>query len=194
MRRLLKLSTVLILALGFAQGQPEVWEHVNPQPDPRLEHITVSKARFEATKKALIAAGGADAWPCDVTGKEWTQALIFKDLPVSETEKTMLVEAGPRCARGGQGSNGAMWVLRFEARKAVPLATPKQGFNGWLYSIQSTRSHGLRDLVVGWHMGAMETDLSYFQFDGKLYRLIGTAKLTADDDGNPKIVPDPARH
>jgi len=187
----LKLSIALSLALGFANGQAGVWEHVNTRPDPRPERVTVSKAQFEATKKVLIAAGGTDAWPCDLTGEDWTQALIFEDLPVSEAEKTMLVEAGLGCARGGQGSNGAMWVLRFEGRKPVLLATPKQEFNGWLYSIQSARSHGLRDLVLGWHMSAMEIDLSYFQFDGKLYRLIGTAKLTADADGNAKIAPDP---
>ena len=191
MTAFLKWSIVLSIALAFAHGQTGVWDHVNTRPDPRPERVTVSKAQFEATKRALIAAGGTDAWPCDFTGENWAQALIFEDLPVSETEKTMLVEAGLGCARGGQGTNGAMWVLRFEGQKPVLLATPKQEFNGWLYSIQPTGSHGLRDLVLGWHMGAMETDLSYFQFDGKFYRLIDTAKLTADADGNGRIVPDP---
>jgi hypothetical protein len=191
MRAFLKLSIVLSFALAFAHGQAGVWDHVNTRPGPRPERVTVSKAQFEATKRALIAAGGTDAWPCDSTGENWTQALIFEDLPVSETEKTMLVEAGPGCARGGQGSNGAMWVVRFTDQKPLLLATPKQEFNGWLYSIQPTTNHGLRDLVLGWHMSAMETDLSYFQFDGKSYRLIGTAQLTADADGNARIVPDP---
>jgi hypothetical protein len=72
----------------------------------------------------------------------------------------------------------------------VLLAGPKQKFSGWLYSIQPTSSYGFRDLVLGWHMSAMDTDLS-FQFDGKSYRRIGTAKLTADADRNAKIVPDP---
>jgi hypothetical protein len=40
-------------------------------------------------------------------------------------------------------------------------------------------------------MSAMETGLSYFQFDGKSYRRISTATLTTDADGNAKIVPDP---
>ena len=137
-----------------------------------------------------MVAGGTDAWPCD-PGEDWTQALTFADLPVSETGKTLLVEPGAGCARGGQGSNGAMWVVHFEGQKPVLLATPKQEFNGWLYSIQSTSSHGLRDLVVGWHMSAAETDLSYFRFDGKLYRLISTAKLTPDAEGKGKIFPDP---
>ena len=106
----------------------------------------------------------------------------------------MLVEAGMGCARGGQGSNGAMWVVRFKTKKPVLLATPQKDFNGWLYSIQPSTSHGLRDLVLGWHMSAMETGLSYFRFDGRSYRLIGGALLTADADGNAKIIPDRKRH
>ena len=188
---LLRLSIVLSFALAIAHAQTGIWKHVNTRPDPQPEHLTVSKAQVEATKKALIASGRTDAWPCDFTGEDWTRTLIFEDLPVSATGKTMLVEAGPGCARGGQGSNGAMWVVRFKDQKPVLLASPKQKFNGWLYSIQPTTNHGLRDLVLGWHMSATETDLSYFQFDGKSYRLIGTAQLTADVDGNAKIVPNP---
>jgi hypothetical protein len=185
----LSLSLVLSSALALAQVAG-VWNHVDTQPGPRPERLPVSKAQFEATKKVLITAGGTGMWACDSKGEGWAQDLIFEDLPVSENEKTMLVEAGPGCARGGQGSNGAMWVLRFDGQKPVLLATPEHEFSGWLYAIQSARSHGLRDIVLGWHMSAMETDLSYFQFDGKLYRLVGTAKLTADAKGNAAIVPD----
>ena len=122
---------------------------------------------------------------------EWTENLKFEELPVSETEKIVLVEAGNGCARGGQGSNGAMWVIRFQGDKFSFLATPEQQFNGWLYSIQETTSHGFRDLVLGWHMGAFETDLSYFRFDGACYQVIGAATRVTDENGAEKIIPQP---
>jgi hypothetical protein len=104
--------------------------------------------------------------------------------------KVLLVEAGSGCGRGGQGSNGAMWIVRFEGARPVLLATPKQGFNGWLYAVQASASHGLHDIVLGWHMGAFETGLAYFRFDGAHYTQISTAELIPDDDGNSKIVPE----
>jgi hypothetical protein len=181
----------LISALLAVFPQADVWQNVNLEPDPQPNRVTVSKAQFATIKKTLTAGKGTlGAWPCDVTDEgDWTQALIFEDLPVSSTEKVLLMEAGPGCARGGQGANGAMWVVRFKGDKPVLLATPQQKFNGWLYSIQPTVSHGLRDLVLGWHMGASETGLSYFRFDGAFYRPIGAAILTGDADGNAKIVP-----
>jgi hypothetical protein len=189
-------STLLLVfsfLLAIIPVQADVWQHVSTSPiATQLQRVTVSKAQFDAIRNALTAGGGSGWQSCDVADgaeADWTQALIFEELPVSATEKVMLVEAGPGCARGGQGANGAMWVLRFEGAKPVLLATPQHRFNGWLYSIQPTPSHGLPDLVLGWHMSARETGLSYFQFDGASYRLIGMATLLADADGNAKIIP-----
>ena len=67
---------------------------------------------------------------------DWTENLKFEELPISTTEKTVLVEAGSGCARGGQGSNGAMWVLRFRGENFSFIATPQLQFNGWLYAIR----------------------------------------------------------
>jgi hypothetical protein len=89
-----------------------------------------------------------DRW-CDKDDREWTDNLEFLELPLSETEKIVLVEAGPGCARGAQGANGAMWLIRFQGDEFSFLATPQQQFNGWLHSIQQTTSHGFRDLVLG---------------------------------------------
>jgi hypothetical protein len=182
---------VLSYLLTALPAQANVWQHVSASPGSiQLQRVTVSKAQFDAIRNALTASGGTGWQSCDVAdGADWTQALIFEELPVSATEKAMLVEAGSGCARGGQGANGAMWVLRFEGAKPVLLATPQHRFNGWLYSIQPTTSHGLPDLVLGWHMSARETGLSYFQFDGASYRLMGIATLLADADGNAKIIP-----
>jgi len=142
-------------------------------------------------KKALVARVVLDNWPCAEEDEdlEWTENLKFEELPVSVTEKIVLVEAGPGCARGGQGSNGAMWIIRFQGDKFSLLATPEQQFNGWLYSIQETSSHGFRDLVLGWHMSAFENDLSYFRFDGTCYQRIGAATQLTDEDNVEKIIP-----
>ena len=141
--------------LAIIPAQADVWQHVNPEPDPQPNRVTVSKSQFDAIKNALRAGGGTGWQSCDVAdGDDWAQALIFEELPASSTEKVMLVEVGPGCARGGQGANGAMWVLRFEGVKPVLLASPQQNFSGWLYSIQPATSHGLRDLVLGWHVSA----------------------------------------
>lgn len=131
-----------------------------------------------------------DSQPCAEGGEpDWVEKVTFEELPISNTEKAVLVEAGMGCARGGQGANGAMWVIRFKDDKLSFLATPEHQFSGWLYSIQPTTSHSLRDLVLGWHVSGRESNLGYFRFDGTSYRLRGTAQLLADDDGQLKILP-----
>jgi hypothetical protein len=114
--------------------------------------------------------------------------LTFKSIPLSGEQNLVLAEAPAGCARGGQGANGAMWVVRFDGDKPALLATPKE-FNGWLFSVQPTLSHGSPDIILGWHASGSEAGLSYFRFDGKSYRSIGTATLQSDDQGNEKIVP-----
>ncbi|HEX8816797.1 MAG TPA: hypothetical protein VF753_14965 [Terriglobales bacterium] len=177
----------------MAHSQTDVWKGVEVHPGAELERISVTKTQFDAIKRA-ISADGTGSWPCDPSGEDWTHALIFEDLPVSSSQKALLVQTGPGCARGGQGANGAMWVIRFDGDKPMLLATPKREFNGWVYSIQPSVSHGLRDLVLGWHMSAMETGLSYFQFDGTLYRRTGTATLSANANGNATIIPEQKGH
>ena len=98
----------------------------------------------------------------------------------------ILAEAPAGCARGGQGSNGAMWVIRFEGATPALLATPDD-FSGWLFAVLPTLSHGYPDIVLGWHMSAAESGLNYMRFNGKIYRSIGGASLVSDDAGNPKI-------
>jgi hypothetical protein len=186
------LILVLIGALGSLPGQSELWEKVGGYKPLHLKIYRASPAELAGIKKALVARVGLDNWPCaeeEDTG--WTENLRFEELPASETEKIVLVEAGSGCARGGQGSNGAMWVTRFQGDKFSFLATPEQQFNGWLYSIQKTSRHGFRDLVLGWHMSAFETDLSYFRFDGTCYQRIGAAIKLTDENGAEKITPQP---
>jgi hypothetical protein len=151
--------------------------------------VTPSPQQLAILKKALKERELLDVEDCADEEPNWVEKVFFRELPISETEKALLIEAGQGCARGGQGSNGAMWVLRMKGDKVSFLATPEQKFWGWPYSIQPTTSHGLRDLVLGWHMSAAETDLNYFRFDGTSYHLVGTAVLVDDEDGTRKIVP-----
>jgi len=91
----------------------------------------LTPAQLVRVKKALVARVGLANRPCaEEKDTDWTENLKFEELPVSETEKIVLVEAGNGCARGGQGSNGAMRIIRFQGDKFSFLATPEQQFNG----------------------------------------------------------------
>lgn len=187
------LFLVLVSSLFSFRAQTDVWQKVGHYSPMHLKAYDPSQAQLVTIKKALLARVRLDNWPCaEVDDREWTENLKFEELPVSRTGKVVLVEAGPGCARGGQGSNGAMWVIRFQDNELSFLATPQKQFNGWLYSIQQATNHGFRDLVLGWHMGGGETGLSYFRFDGTSYRRIGAATQLTDTDGAEKIIPKPA--
>jgi len=85
-----------------------------------------------------------------------------------------------------------MWLILFRGGIPTLIASPKLGFSGWLFAIQPTASHGLCDIVLGWHMGARESGLNYFRFDGNTYQSVGSATLTFDENENGKIEPNPA--
>jgi hypothetical protein len=187
------LIVVLVYSLLSFPAQTDLWKKVGHyDPMQHLKIYVASPAELVRVKKALVARVRLDNWPCaEEDDTEWTGNLKFEELPVSVTQKIVLVEAGTGCARGGQGSNGAMGVIRFQGDKFSFLATPEQQFNGWLYSIQQTTSHGFRDVVLGWHMGGGETGLSYFRFDGTCYQRIGAATQLTDEDDVEKIIPKP---
>jgi hypothetical protein len=107
----------------------------------------------------------------------------------SENSETVLVEAGSGCLRGGQGSNGAMWIVQLNRGRVTLLASPAEGFEGYVYSVPITTGRGYRDIVVGWHLGASEVSLAYFRFDGAQYRKLSQATARFDDDGKETIAP-----
>ena len=182
------LLIVFLSLLTLVPQRGDIWKGVPTEPADQPKTVKPSAQQLGILRKALKARERLDVVHCADREPNWVERVFFRELPISETETALLVEAGEGCARGSQGSNGAMWVLRLEGDKVSFLATPRQKFEGWPYSIQPTTSHGLRDLVVGWHMGGGEAGLSYFRFDGASYRLVGTAVLTDSVDG-PKIVP-----
>jgi hypothetical protein len=181
-------------SLGLLFQQSDLWQHVSADPGPSgLRDTTRSPEQLGMVRRALAARVQSDNWPC-AQGEEpdWADKVTFYDLPVSKTDEVLLVQAGAGCARGGQGANGAMWLVHFKNGKPIFLATPQQKFNGWLYSIQPSTSHGYRDVVLGWHMNAGEADLTYFRFDGTSYQVRGRAQLLTGDGGVVRIVPIPA--
>jgi hypothetical protein len=189
MRSWLLLIAFLSSLTLFAQNA-DIWKNVSTEPADQSKIVTPSPTQLVIIRKALKAREELDVEGCGDEEPDWVDKVLFKELPISETEKALLVEAGAGCARGGQGANGAMWVVRFEGDKVSFLATPEQKFAGWLYSVQPTTSHGLRDLVLGWHMSAAEAGLSYFRFDGTSYHSVAAAVLVFDENCAAKIVPD----
>jgi len=179
------------IAAAAAAGQQDIWSGVKPWMDlSRITPATLSDSQQAAIRRLLWTNRRSIGWECG--GNELTQmlkGLTFENIPLSETRRVLLVEAGAGCARGGQGSNGAMWLVRLDGNSPALMASPRNGFNGWLFAIPENESHGYRDVVLGWHMGATEGGLNYLRFNGKSYQGVGSASYTMDDDDNVKIIP-----
>jgi len=191
-----KIVLTFFLCSSFAAAQSNLWQHVSAvYSPPKLASASISDSQHEAIARLIRQQSKSAVWDCD--GDELNamlEGLRFEEIPLSPGQKVLLLEAGAGCARGGQGSNGAMWLILFRGRYPVILASSEGGFSGWLYSIQPTSSHGFHDLVLGWHMSAFEADLSYFRFDGKSYHAIGSAALLGDGGGGTgRIVPTPRK-
>lgn len=174
-------------------AQPDLWQHTRRQlaagegRPARVQRVSLPQPQQEAIIGLLKARNDCEAClPGDPT---LVDNLSYGTVALSPGANVVLVEAGPGCARGGQGSNGAMWLVRFDASKTTLLATPREDFNGYVYSIEPTASKGYRDIILGWHMSAFEASLSYFRFDGKSYRRIGAATLRFDENGTSTLIP-----
>ena len=189
MRSTLVGALVLSASTAFACAQANLWRHVSPDAGPQnLQTATLTSAQLKSVDYLLRHQ--KSNWDCEGPElKEMIEGLRFETIPVPGRQAVILAEAPAGCARGGQGSNGAMWVIRFKGATPNLLGTPSE-LSGWIFSIQPTLSHGYPDIITGWHMGAAEADLNYMRFDGKSYRSIGSAKLISDGGENDKIVPD----
>ncbi len=182
---------IIVLSLFAASlpAQTGLWSKVSNQYNFREKPIDLRPAELRAIKAILKSPSQRDPWESCFNDITWVDAVTFSAATLSPTRKTVLVEAGAGCARGGQGANGAMWIVELNGTHARLLASPKEDFSGWPYSVQPSGAHSYRDIVVGWHMSAAEADLTYFRFDGRYYRKIGSASLVDDDHGGSKIVP-----
>ena len=187
----LRVLIALIFSATAALAQTSIWSQVSPQDGPQqLLPASLSDAQLKSLAHLLRHQKPGEIWECEAADLDGLiEDLTFKSIPLSGKLTLVLAEAPAGCARGGQGANGAMWVVRFDGDKPILLATPKE-FNGWLFSVQPL-GHGCPDIILGWHVSASEAGLSYFRFDGKSYHSIGAAKLETDDNENQKIVPNP---
>jgi hypothetical protein len=181
---------VALILVAPCSAQSNLWTPVGSYSGIHLRPAELSQSQRKSIAKSIVAHGktASQDWGQDCTVGELVDGSTWEMLPVSPSHKVLLLEAGS-CARGGQGANGAMWIVRWDGVTPVVLASPEQQFSGWIYSVQPSMSYGYRDIVVGWHMSAAESGLSYFRFDGKRYRCIGNATSTADESGSAKIVP-----
>jgi len=190
------MKVALLIAIGLCsqsvEAQASLWKGVpTGYPFPRLQPVEPSDSQRRAIAEPLKARMAAsDGWCAADPSDDWLTNLRYHIIPVVAGREVWLVEAGAGCARGGQGSNGAMWLIRFDGGKPTLLASPEGNFGGYLYSIQETTSRGYKDLVLGWHMSARDADLSYFRFDGRTYQLIATATIEFDNSGVGRIDPD----
>ena len=133
-------------------GRPAgIWAGVDIGERPmRIPEATLSDSQQKAVLGVIHAHAKLDGLErCDVDepNGEWLGKVQFQSLPVTATKQVILAQSGVGCARGGQGANGAMWVVELGGGKPVLLASPKDGFDGWLYAVQPAQSHGYKDVV-----------------------------------------------
>ena len=188
----LRILIAVVFSATTAFAQAGLWSHVSPQAGPQnLAPATLSDAQLKSVAHLLRQHKPEDIWDCEGADlDEMIKGLRFESIPLPDKQDLILAEAPAGCARGGQGANGAMWIIRFDGDVPTLLSSAKE-FSGWLFSIQPTLSNVYPDIILVWHMSAAEANLSYFRFDGKSYHLIGTAKLVTDNQQNQKIVPTP---
>ena len=193
-----RLSILLapLLAASTLSAQTNLWSHVsrsyNPPPAPRAQ---LTQAELTAVRALLHSPAQRNVWECGddpALDTDWVNDVLFSTISLAPGHKTILVEAGAGCARGGQGSNGAMWIIELHGSRPTLLASPEQNFGGWLFSVQPNPHSVYSDIVVGWHMSAFESDLTYFRFNGHSYNSIGSAVLNTDGgDGKGTLTPNP---
>lgn len=190
----MRIALAIVLCLFGAAASPQagLWSHVDAKAGPQhLPAAQLTEAQLSTVARLIRHQKPHSVWECE--GAELDaliKGLTFEAIPVGPKENVVLASAPSGCGRGGQGANGAMWVIRLDGTAPALLATPDQ-FSGWLFSVQPTLSHGYPDIVLGWHMSAREATLNYFRFDGRQYLRANTASLLYDEDGNAKIVATP---
>jgi hypothetical protein len=182
---------ILLLVASSLSAQMSLWNQVNTSySPPEVSPVKLTRVETQSIHTLLRSPAQRDVWTCgDDPQSDLIKGLIFSTIQLASGRKTILIEAGPGCGRGGQGANGAMWIVEFHGSKTALLATPGQNFNGWLYSVQPSSHSGYNDIVLGWHMSAFESGRSYFRFNGRSYKPIASATLKSDGDNKGTIIP-----
>jgi hypothetical protein len=192
------MKVLLAIAVGIcaesAAAQSDLWHHASRcltasshyYVEKKIRRVTLPRPQQESVLRFLKAR--KDVAGCLHEDPTFFEKLSYGIVPLSPVASVVLVEAGPGCARGGQGANGSMWLVRFDGSTPKLIASPQEGFAGYVYSIEPTTSQGYRDIILGWHMSAFEAALSYFRFDGRSYHSISDATLVSNGGGSSRIV------
>ncbi|HTV82645.1 MAG TPA: hypothetical protein VME18_08340 [Acidobacteriaceae bacterium] len=176
------LLLLLLLPSLSAHAQPDVWQRVSTNyREPVLETVTnLPMARQIAVAQLIERCCDLDldakpgSTPVDIA-----QCLTFQAVPLASKQDVLFVWGCYQAVTGGGGPN---WLVRFRGGMPILLASPNDDFSGWLHSIQSSVTNGYHDLLLGWHMGASETDLTYFQFNGRSYVPVSKAERLCNGD------------
>ncbi len=203
--RLLLAIPLLAAALPAQQAR---WSKIDPNsPVPHTGDATLTPAQIHSIHTLFHADGQLRRPDCAASDPDhglptdWFKHLAYTTLARSHSSETILAEDTTNCGSPG-GTSGAapIWVIHLASVRtaihATLLASPLidqhvGGISGWLYRILPANSPVYPDLVLGWHMSAAETDLTWLHFDGRRYRQVSTAKAVFADDGRATITPDP---
>jgi hypothetical protein len=179
-----------ILPSLAAQTRPDIWKQVNPVPNgPQLQAATVTAVQQRAIAQLVLQCceGILDETQGDKLSGI-VHCLTSQEIPLAAKQDVLLV-GGCTDSASGNGGAAALWLIRLDGDTPVSLVSPRDDFSGWLYSVQPSVAHGYHDLVLGQHLSAGETSLSYFRFDGKFYSSVGTATDECGEDGDCAIHP-----
>lgn len=142
------------------------WQRIVDVPKAgKLPPEQLTPAQRRALEQAIVASN--TVWDDCEDDNDWPHAIVAHRVNLGPGHFT-LAEAGQGCARGGQGANGAMWLLRWDGATPVMLGD----LDGWLDAVLPESSAGLHDVAVGWHSSADEYGLTLYRFNGKKYRLV----------------------
>src|SRR5580658_4984390 len=109
------LLIALVFSTSAAVAQADLWSHVSPQAGPQLlKPASLSDAQLKSFAHLLRQQKPEEIWDCEATDlNDLIKGLRFESIPIATQQNLVLAEAPAGCARGGQGANGAMWVIRF---------------------------------------------------------------------------------
>lgn len=116
--------------------------------------------------------------------------IEFVDL-AGHGRKEVIAQAGGANSDCSPTGNCPLWVLRRQADgfHVILSASSEQTF-----TIQTTQTNGLHDLVLGMHGSAFESELRLYKFDGSRYKQRGCYEASwqvIDEHGNAQHLKEP---
>lgn len=159
------------------------WQRIADMQPQQLPAEQLTAAQRHDLEQVIVASN--TVWDDCEDDNDWPHGITVHRVNLGPGHFT-LAEAGPGCARSGQGANGAMWLLRWDAGKPVFLGDLDGGFRAALPQV----SNGLHDVAVVWHNSAFEYGLTVYRFNGKGYHLVdGTTVHCNDNTGRCVAAP-----